>query len=190
MKTSVVIAACFAALLTLGSCRSHKEVVKSDSVSVHQVHDSHTLQQFRDSAASFDSLRIDMQNVKILVLPSDSNMVVHGGPSAAQDSGRSSGVLPGIIACMEKMATGSGIVGKGLILSADNISISKGKECVEVKETVYAKRDSSARDSSRYVKKDKVTDKPQSGWTPLFFILGIFALAVIVELIRKKYKRK
>ena len=88
----------FSVAALLCGCRSHKEIVKSDSISVHQVHSSQTLQQLRDSTSAFDSFRIDMQNVKIFVFQ-DSNMVTSQGIDTAQASGPA-GFFPGIIASM------------------------------------------------------------------------------------------
>ena len=48
-------------LAAMGGCRSHKEVAKADSVRVQQVQHSHTVLQSWDSAASFDSMNIEIQ---------------------------------------------------------------------------------------------------------------------------------
>ena len=191
----VLIVSFFALAALASGCRSHKETVKGDSVSVHQVHSSHTLQQFRDSTSASDSFCIDMQNVKIFVF--QDSMVASQGSDTAQDSGSPAGFFPAIIANMMGNMVGSsrmrgdmgGSSGRGMLLSADNISISRGKGSTSVKESVSAKNDSSARDSSRLKVKSKVVDKPPSGWKPMFWILGIFAVVIVAEYLRNKYKK-
>lgn len=181
----------FSVAALLCGCRSHKEIVKSDSISVHQVHSSQTLQQLRDSSSAFDSFRIDMQNVKIFVFQ-DSNMVTSQGFDTAQASGPA-GFFPGIIASMMGNMVGTSLrgdktasSGRGIVFSADNISISRGKGSSSIKESVSVKNDSS--DSSRCTAKKKVKDKPQSGWSPMVWILGIFVFFIVAEYIRNRFK--
>ena len=81
-----------------------------------------------------------------------------------------------------------GSSGRGMLLSADNISISRGKGSTSIKESVSVKNDSSSRDSSRCTAKKEVKDKPQSGWTPMVWILGIFVLVIVAEFIRNRFK--
>ena len=178
-----------AALLALGGCRSHKAVVRSDSVHVQQVQHSYTLQQYRDSPAASDSLCIDMQGVRIFVLPASDSCGEYVGGDVLTDSSSLGGMAGGVITGMMRRIAGGMPKGNGLVFSADRISVSDGKNSVSVKDSRYERNDSSARDSSRVKVKSKVMDKPSSGWRPMVWILGIFVLVIVTEFIRNRLKR-
>ena len=172
------------ALVAFLGCRTHKEMVKADSIKVQQTQHSHTIETARDSTAESDSISIDMQGVKILVLPDLSVPADSGTALDTEFVGSAKGIL-GRLGKMKDLLKKE----NGLFLAADQIKISKGKAAVNVKESHSEKSDSSSQDSSAAKVKGKVVDKPPSGWAPMIWILAIFLFFIIAEYIRSKYKK-
>lgn len=178
-------------LAAMGGCRSHKEVAKADSVRVQQVQHSHTVQQSRDSAASFDSMNIEIQGVKMVVVPAE-----NGRFFVESEAGDSSAPMAPVRLMTKLLLNAAGLVpgkiagGKGVLFSADKISLTKGKGSVKVQEQRYEKNDSSARDSSKSKIREKVIKKPSSGWHKVLWAAGIAAICIIIVLVRIKHLYK
>lgn len=185
-------------LAAIGGCRSHKEVAKADSVRVQQVQHSHTVLQSKDAAASFDSLNIEIQGVKMVVVPAED-----GRFSVESEAGDSSAPMAPVRLMTKLLLNAAGLVtgkaglvpgkiagGRGVLFSADKISLTKGKGSVKVQEQRYEKNDSSARDSSKSKIREKVIKKPSSGWNIVLWAAGIAAIFIIIGLVRSKHLGK